>query len=225
MDVENVDTLPVDPGLTETIILPLDNLPTSYQVADNIEIVQVVSELEDSASFSDNPVIEQVVETGETDQTEPQPEGSGTEIFDDAVQSGVQENLDPNPEPITANLDASSINSDVCIFCTKPRRKVKGKHVQLYSIEKDAMMKNLQPYQQYLEDSTVYKSLQSSVDLKAHRICRVEYLNSLRIYDNKPKTEYHKKIGYREKAFHAVCFFIDENIVKLKKCFFFLFSM
>lgn len=49
----------------ENNILPPDNPPTSFQVVDNIEIVQEAFELEDSASFLDNPQSEQIVETGE----------------------------------------------------------------------------------------------------------------------------------------------------------------
>lgn len=139
------------------------------------------------------------------------------------MQSAVEDNLGPNPKPTKADLHKSSINIDICIFCAKARRKLKGKHVPLYSIERVAMRNNLELYKEYLEDTIVYKHLQSSVDVKAHRICRVKYLNSMRMYDNKPKTEYHKKLQYRDKAFQEVCFFIDENIVKLKKCFFFSF--
>lgn len=93
----------------------------------------------------------------------------------------------------------------------------------LYSIEKDALINTLKPYKEFLEDTIVYKQLQSSVDVKDHRICRVEYINSLRMYGNKPKTEYHKKLEYRDEAFQEVCLFIDENIVKHRKCFFFSF--
>lgn len=218
--VENEEIVQTVPELGDSVFFS-DNPSTTYQVAENIKIVQTTPELEDSALFLDNlPRSDQVFENIEIVQTEPQIQESVSHT-DNETQPESQDGLGPNPEPATAAPDALE-NTDVCIFCTKARRKVKGKHVPLYSIEKDALINTLQPYKEFLEDTIVYKQLQSSVDVKAHRICRVEYINSLRMYDNKPKTEYHKK-EYRDKAFQEVCFFIDENIVKHRKCFFFSF--
>lgn len=198
---------------------------TNDELVENMEIVQTAPEPENSILFPDNPQSDQVVENVEIVLTTPELEESVSHTNCEDFQPEEQNDLVSIADPITSYPDAISESTDVCIFCTKARRKVKGKHVPLYSIEKDALMNTLQPYKEFLEESIVYKRLQSSVDIKAHRLCRVEYINSLRIYDNKPRTDYHKKLQYRETAFQEVCSFIDENIVQHKKCFFFLFFM
>ncbi|CAH1102926.1 unnamed protein product [Psylliodes chrysocephalus] len=220
---ENIEVVQTTPELEDSVLFP-DNPPTSYQVVESIEDVQMTPEYEDSVLFLDNlSRSDESFENIEIVKTEPQLEESVNYINNQDHQPEVQDSPGPTPEPATADLYALSENTNVCIFCTRARRKVKGKHIPLFSLEKDALINTLQPYKEFLENTTVYKTLQSSVDVKAHRNCRVEYINSLRMYNNKPKTEYHKKLEYRDKAFQEVCFFIDENIVKDKKCFFFSF--
>lgn len=157
--------------------------------------------IEKNFFFLDTPATNDQIENVNIVPAAPELEESVDHPNCEDFQPEEQNNLGSSAEPTILHPDATSENIDVCIFCTKARRKVKGKHVPICPIEKDALIKSLQPYKEFLKDSIVYQQLQSSADVKAHRLCRVEYMNSLRIYDNKPKTGYHKKMQFREKAF------------------------
>lgn len=84
-------------------------------------------------------------------QTEPQLQVSVSHT-DNGNQPENQDGLSPSPEPATAAPEASE-KPDVCNFCTKARRKVKGKHMPLYSIEKIALIETLQPYKEFVENT------------------------------------------------------------------------
>ncbi|KAF5277292.1 hypothetical protein FQA39_LY18493 [Lamprigera yunnana] len=136
---------------------PRDIPPRSDQVVEIEEIVQTVPELEDSALFLDNPPRgEQIIEEIEIVQTEPQLQLSVSHT-DNENQPDNQDGLGPSPEPATAAPNASE-KTDVCIFCSKARRKVKGQHALLYSIEKAALIDTLQLYKEFVENTTEFVS-------------------------------------------------------------------
>lgn len=117
-------------------------------------------------------------------------------------------------------------NENVCLFCTKFAKKSKGHLVSLYVLDKVSLKQAIQPYLDFIIDTEVYNKLLESgksTVLKAHRICRKEYINSLQSLQEKPQTNYHKNLLYHQQGFEDVCGFIDDNIIKANKCFFFTF--
>lgn len=102
-------------------------------------------------------------------------------------------------------------------------KKFKGRLQELNILDKESLKEAIKPYFDFVADTEVFHKLQSgaSTILKAHRICRKEYINSLQSLQENPQTNYHKNLSYHQQGFENITAFIEENIIANKKCYFF----
>lgn len=93
------------------------------------------------------------------------------------------ENSQKNPEidasmqdsEQSENKDASEINTNVCLFCTKSTKKWKGQMQRLCDLDVVSLKVAIEPFLNFVSDTEVFNKLQEvqeSTILKAHRICR-----------------------------------------------------
>lgn len=82
-------------------------------------------------------------------------------------------------------ISKESENQDVCIFCGKNYKKHKGQRQPLCALEKESFKKSLIQYEKFIKDTEVYKKVQSSNSINNHRICRKDYFNKLREFQEK----------------------------------------
>lgn len=126
--------------------------------------------------------------------------------------------------PLNSNLDENSqLHPSICIFCDKCFKKHQGQRQQLVELDKQALMKSLEKYEIFIKDTETYDKIQKSATLFNHRICRKNYFNKLREFEEKKETNFHKNLQLHKEAFSEICNFIDENVINNKKFYSFGF--
>ncbi|KAK0076989.1 hypothetical protein PV326_010377, partial [Microctonus aethiopoides] len=124
------------------------------------------------------------------------------------------------------NEDVTVTNTNVCFFCTKSAKKWKGQIQKLCDLDTASLKRAIEPFRSFVSDTEVFNKLQQAQEstiLKAHRVCRKDYINSLRLFVDKPQTSFHKNLEFHKEGFENICQFIDDNIIVNKECYTFTF--
>ncbi|CAG5073423.1 Protein of unknown function [Cotesia congregata] len=176
-----------------------------------------------TSSTGDSLICEDAKKTTSADETPPPP------VNIENVETS-QENAEIHTSlqhfEHSENKDATAINTNVCLFCTKSSKKWKGQNQKLCDLDVVSLKVAIEPFLSFVSDTEIFNKLQEvqeSTILKAHRICRKEYINSLQSFVDKPQTTFHKNIQFHKEGFKNICQFINSNIISKKKCYFFVY--
>lgn len=113
--------------------------------------------------------------------------------------------------------------TDVCFFCNKERKTVKGRKQKLSSSESRKWLDGVKDKATEIDDIEILQKIAlHSKNAKYHHHCKLEYFNKFVHVSltQKQPTIWHEKRNHHSIAFKNVCKYVSMKIVKKKKVYF-----
>lgn len=132
-----------------------------------------------------------------------------------------------NAEEICSKDDGEDDSTEkVCIICDKSHKYHKGQKQKLFSCAKREVIDDLIFKAKEYDDEALVNKINSALGQKKwiynHSICKKNYMytrEKAMLKETTPKTSWHKKRDIHKIAFEKVCDFVEEFIIKRKKCY------
>lgn len=112
---------------------------------------------------------------------------------------------------------------NVCFFCNKRNKKIKGNMQPLHTGKKDLLQQMIQKCSTTIDDFEILYKIENVTtnEIFYHNVCKLSYYNKFHkaTIDESPQTDWHKIRNYHKLAYKEMCSFIDENIILKENCY------